>query len=155
MSESPSTTHNADRGIQITRVFAAPRELVFKAWTEPARFAQWFGLRDSTVPPESVAMDLRPGGAWRATMLVGPNRDEIQWKGLYREVAPPERLVFTLSDQPGDEVEVVTVTLTDLGGRTEMVFQQRGGHLPDEGYARAQEGWSAFFERLAEHVAQG
>lgn len=142
-------------GFTITRVFDAPRELVFKAWTEPARFAQWFGLRDSTIPLESVAMDVRPGGGWRATMIAGPERMEIQWKGAYREVVPPERLVFTLSDQPGDEAEVVTVSLTDLGGKTEMVFQQRGGHLTEEGYARAAEGWSAFFERLAEHVAQG
>ena len=143
----------AERGFTITRVFDAPRELVFQAWTEPARFARWFGLRDSVIPLETVAMDLRPGGAWRATMLVGPERHEIQWKGIYLEVTPPERLVFTLSDQPGPEAEVVTVVLQARGRQTEMVFSQRGGHLPDEGYARAQEGWSAFFDRLAELLA--
>ncbi len=155
MTEVPSKAEATERGFTIRRVFDAPRELVFQAWTEPARFAKWFGLRDSTIPLESVAMDVRPGGAWRATMIAGPDRTEIQWKGVYREVVAPERLVFTLSDQPGDDVEVVTIVLTDLGGRTEMVFQQRGGHLTEEGYARAGEGWSAFFERLAEQVAQG
>ena len=147
-----------DAGITITKVFDAPREAVFKAWTEPARFAQWFGLRDSTIPPETVVMDVRPGGAWRATMIVGPERTEIPWRGVYREVVEPERLVFTLSDQPerpGEGVEVVTVTLTDLGGTTEMVFHQGGGNLPEEEYVRAGQGWSTFFERLAEHVAQG
>jgi uncharacterized protein YndB with AHSA1/START domain len=143
-------------GITITRVFDAPRELVFRAWTEPARFAQWFGLRDAVVPVASVVMDVRPGGTWRATMLAGPDRTEIPWRGVYREVVPPERLVFTLSDQPGDDREIVIVTLTDLGdGRTEMVFQQRGGHLSAAQYARAKQGWSTFFERLAEHVAGG
>jgi uncharacterized protein YndB with AHSA1/START domain len=141
-------------GITITRVFDAPRELVFRAWTDPARFAQWFGLHDSTVPLSSVAMDLRPGGAWRATMVVGPDRTEIPWRGVYREVVPPERLVFTLSDQPGDDHEVVTVDLADLGdGRTEMRFRQDGGHLSAEQYAQARRGWLAFFERLAAQLA--
>jgi uncharacterized protein YndB with AHSA1/START domain len=143
-------------GITITRVFDAPRELVFRAWTEPERFARWFGLADSEVPPSTVSMDLRPGGAWRATMFAGPDRREIRWWGVYHEVVPPERLVFTISDQPGDEAEVVTVVLTELGdGKTEMVFHQGGGHLSAEEYPRAKQGWSGFFERMAEHLAEG
>jgi uncharacterized protein YndB with AHSA1/START domain len=99
-----------------------------------------------------VLMDVTPGGAWRATMLAGPGRREIQWKGEYREVAEPERLVFTLSDQPGDEYELVTVILTDLGdGRTEMLFQQRGQMRPEQ-YDRAKEGWGSFFDRIAERL---
>ena len=66
-----------------------------------------------------------------------------------------KRIVLTLSDQPGDEVDVVTVNLTDLGGRTQMDFRQDGGHLTEEGYARAGAGWLAFFERLAEHLTRG
>jgi uncharacterized protein YndB with AHSA1/START domain len=153
MTKADDLTRAAERGISITRVFNAPRELVFQAWTEPARFARWFGGRDSSIPLESIAMDVRPGGAWHALMIAGPDRVEIPWKGVYLEVAPPERLVFTLSDQPGPEAEVVSVVLTDLGGKTQMVFQQRGGHLTDEGYAGAQAGWELFFERLAEVVA--
>ena len=87
-------------------------------------------------------------------MFAGPNRREIQWKGEYREVVEPERLVFTVSDQPGEEAyELITVVLTDLGdGRTEMVFEQRGS-LPPEMYERAKEGWSTFFDRIAERLA--
>jgi len=79
---------------------------------------------------------------------------EIKWKGEYQEVVEPERLVFTVSDQPGDDAfELVTVVLTDLGdGRTEMLLQQRG-HMAPEQYERAGQGWSGFFDRMAEHLA--
>jgi uncharacterized protein YndB with AHSA1/START domain len=144
-------------GLTLTRLFDAPRELVFRAWTEPARFAQWFGGRDATIPLDTVVMDVRPGGAWRATMFAGPDRVEIPWRGQFLEVEPPERLVFTLSDRPGDapndEAELVTVTFADLGGRTEMVMHQSGGHLSPEEYARAGQGWGGFFDYLAELLA--
>ena len=99
-------------------------------------------------------MDVSPGGAWRATMFGGPGRREIHWAGEYHEVAEPERLVFTISDQPeGDRFELVTVVLTDLGdGRTEMRFEQRGHQRPDE-YDRTRQGWGAFFARLGERLA--
>jgi len=141
-------------GITITRVFDAPRERVWQEWTEPERFADWFGGPESEVPPATVSMDVRPGGSWRLTMFADPGRREIRWKGEYREVVEPERLVFTLSDQPEEDAyELVTVVLTDLGdGRTEMLFQQRG-RLPAEVYERAGEGWSMFFDRIAEHLA--
>ena len=68
----------------------------------------------------------------------------------------PERLVFTVSDQPGDDAyELVTVVLNDLGdGRTEMLFEQRGS-LPAEVYEGAKQGWSTFFDRIAERLAGG
>jgi len=141
-------------GITITRVFDAPREQVWKEWTEPERFADWYGGGEAEVPVSAVSMDVREGGRWRATMFAGPGRREIQWKGEYREVVPPERLVFTVSDQPGEDAwELVTVILTDLGdGRTEMHFEQRG-QLPPEVYERAGQGWSTFFDRMAERLA--
>jgi uncharacterized protein YndB with AHSA1/START domain len=144
----------AEDGITITRVFDAPRERVWEEWTEPERFADWFGGPESEVPLTSVSMDVRPGGAWRLTMFAAPGRREIQWKGEYREVVEPERLVFTVSDQPGDDAyELVTVVLMDLGdGRTEMLFRQRG-QLAPETYERAGEGWSGFFDRMAERLA--
>jgi uncharacterized protein YndB with AHSA1/START domain len=142
-------------GISITRVFDAPRERVWKEWTEPERFADWFGGTQSDVPLSSVSMDVRPGGSWRLTMFAEPGRREIQWEGEYREVAPPERLVFTVTDQPGEVAdELVIVDLADLGdGRTEMRFQQRGGGLSAEEYERAAQGWSSFFDRIAERLA--
>jgi len=141
-------------GITITRVFDAPREAVWQEWTEPERFADWFGGTGGEVPLATVSMDVRPGGAWRLTMLAGPERREINWYGEYREVQAPERLAFTLSDQPGDAYELVTVVLSDLGdARTEMLFTQRGGHLRPEEYEQAAQGWGGFFDRMDERLA--
>jgi uncharacterized protein YndB with AHSA1/START domain len=141
-------------GITITRVFDAPRERVWKEWTQPEAFADWFGGSESEVPLSTVAMDVRPGGSWRLTMFADPGRREMQWKGEYREVVEPERLVFTISDQPGEDAyELVTVVLTDLGdARTEMHFEQRG-RLAAEVYEHAKDGWSTFFDRMAERLA--
>jgi uncharacterized protein YndB with AHSA1/START domain len=141
----------ADHGLTITRVFDAPRERVWQEWTEPERFADWYGGSEGEVPVSTVSMDVREGGAWRATMLHGGR--EIQWKGEYREVVPPERLVFTVSDRPGDDAfELVIVDLVDLGdGRTEMRMEQRG-RMSAAQYKRAGEGWGTFFDRLAERL---
>jgi len=105
------------------------------------------------VPLSTVSMDVRPGGALRATMFCGPGRREIRWTGEYREVAEPERLVFTISDQPDEQrSELVIVVLADLGdGRTEMRFQQRGGMSPEQ-YEAAKNGWGKFFARIAERL---
>jgi len=119
---------------------------------EPERFADWYGGGEAEVPVSSVTMDVREGGAWRATMFYGGR--EIQWKGEYQEVVEPERLVFSVSDQPGDDAyELVIVVLTDLGdGRTEMHFQQRG-NMTTEQYERAGSGWSGFLDRMDERLA--
>ena len=145
----------AEYGITMKRVFDAPREHVWKEWTEPERFADWFGGPESEVPLATVSMDVRPGGTWRATMFADPGRREIRWKGEYREVAEPERLVFTVSDQPGEDLyELVIVVLTDLGdGHTEMLFEQRGNLTP-EVYEHAEKGWGGFFDRIAERLAE-
>jgi uncharacterized protein YndB with AHSA1/START domain/ribosomal protein S18 acetylase RimI-like enzyme len=140
-----------DNGFTVTRVFGAPRERVWREWTEPEPFADWFGGTECEVPLSSVSMDVRVGGAWRATMFCGPGRHEIAWTGAYREVDPPARLVFTISDRPdADRYELVIVELTDLGdGRTEMRMQQRG-HMEPEQYERTKHGWGGFFARIDE-----
>ena len=148
----PPRSGTSDYGITVTRVFDAPRERVWKEWTEPERFADWFGGPDSEVPLSTVAMDVRPGGTWKATMYAGSGRHEILWKGEYREVDAPERLVFTVTDRSDDKYEVVSVVLTDLGdGRTEMFFEQHG-HLAPEQYERTERGWGGFFDRMAERL---
>jgi uncharacterized protein YndB with AHSA1/START domain len=143
-----------NEGISVTRVFDAPRERVWREWTEPEPFADWFGGTESEVPLASVSMDVTPGGSWRLTMQAG--RNTIYWRGEYLEVVAPERLVFTVSDQPElDVYELVIVVLTDLGdGRTEMLFEQRG-HMAAEQYKRAESGWSTFFDRIDERLAAG
>ena len=137
-------------GLEITRVFAAPRERVWREWTEPEAFADWYGGTESEVPIETMSMDVREGGSWSATMYAGPDRREMHWRGEYVEVDPPKRLVFTVTDEPEDDArELVTVELEDLGdGRTEMRMQQTGGGLPPEGYERAKQGWGGFFDRM-------
>jgi uncharacterized protein YndB with AHSA1/START domain len=137
-------------GFTTVRVFDAPRERVWREWTEPERFADWYGGAAAEV--SAISFDLREGGRWRATMLFGGH--EIRWKGEFQEIVVPERLVFTVSDQPGeDRYELVIVDLRDLGdGRTEMHFEQRGGMAAAQ-YLRAQRGWGTFFDRLADRLA--
>jgi uncharacterized protein YndB with AHSA1/START domain len=143
----------AEAGLSITRIFDAPRERVWREWTQPEAFADWFGGPQCEVPLESVVMDVRPGGALRLTMLIGSR--EVHWHGEYREVREPERLAFTISDQPGDQADLVTVELRDLGeGRTEMHMEQRG-HMEPEQYEAAKKGWGGFFDRVEERLLLG
>ena len=138
----------AEYGITIRRVFDAPRGRVWQEWSEPERFADWFGGPEAEIPLETITMDVRPGGAWHATMFFGSDRRVIQWKGEYLEVVAPERLVLTFSDGPDEVYELVTVVLNDLGSeRTEMLFEQRG-HMRPEEYDRAKDGWGGFFDRM-------
>jgi uncharacterized protein YndB with AHSA1/START domain len=92
--------------IIVTRVFDAPRERVWRAWTEPAELARWWGKRGWTTPPDSVTMDVRPGGEFSLLSVSDEDGSEMRVDTTYREIVPPERLSF------GE----ATVTLTDLGG---------------------------------------
>lgn len=154
MAEQPSAAPGP-LGLSISRVLEAPRERVWREWTEPDRFADWFGGPEADVPLDTVAMDVRPGGAWRVTMFFGPDGREIRWSGEYREVAPPERLVLTISDRPGGtDPELVVVVLTELDGdRTEMLVEQYGT-LPPATYDAARNGWGVFFDRIAARLAR-
>ena len=141
---------SAERELVIRRTFNAPRELVFRAWTEPQLLAQWSCPRGFSFTEQSG--ELRVGGSFAATMR-SPEGTEHRLRGVYREIVPPERLVFTHwwvdeRGSPGPET-LVTVTLTEHHGRTEMMFHQgifasvaaREGH---------EQGWQSCFERLAE-----
>ena len=140
--------------IEITRAFEAPREAVWREWTEPERFADWYGGPSGQVPLDTVSMDVKPGGKWSLVMYAP--RGEIHWDGEYLEVERPERLVFTVSDQPDvDEYALCTVVLTEIGdGRTEMLFTQTGP-LPPKQIELATRGWGIFFDRIAERLASG
>jgi uncharacterized protein YndB with AHSA1/START domain len=138
-------------GFTVVRTFDAPRQDVWREWTTPEAFADWYGGTAAQVPVETVEMDVRPGGSWRATMHAG--RGTIEWRGEYLEVVEPERLVFTVTDQPGDVYDQCVVELSELDdGRTEMRFTQTGGHMPPEGYERAKQGWGGFWDRMAERL---
>jgi uncharacterized protein YndB with AHSA1/START domain len=135
--------------MRITRVFAAPREVVYDAWTEPEHFAAWWGGSAVTVPAESVSMDVRPGGLWTATMVL-PDGNEMNWIGEYVITDRPEQLVLTLSDGHNQR-EIVTVTLAEVEGGTEMTCIQQGNQAADE-YDRMTQGYSSFFDAMQELV---
>jgi uncharacterized protein YndB with AHSA1/START domain len=150
------SAHSDADGILIVRVFDAPVEEVFKAWTVAERFAQWFGEHGSEIPLDEVSMDPRPGGKWHATMYHGPDRIQIPFAGEFVEVVENERVVLTITvagEDMGPNAELLTADLRDLGdGRTELTFTQRGGNLPADEYSRAMRGSLIFFERLQDQL---
>ena len=150
--EGVVSCHADAEGVTIVRVFNAPREEVFRYFTEAELFATWFGEHGSEIPLDKVSMDARPGGKWHATMIHGPERVHIPFRGEFREVVAPERVVMTITDRPDQEwggVEVLTAVFKDLGdGRTEMNFTQRGGNVSSDEYTRALRGELIFLERL-------
>lgn len=156
---------SAVRDLVIVRVIDAPRSLVFKAWTDAECLARWWGPSGFTTP--FCRVDARPGGAFHYCMRARHGRD--YWgKGAFREVAPPERLVFTdaFVDEAGNPVSpescgvdpewpaetVVTVTLAECGGATVLTLHQT---VPESVARRAGtlQGWREMLERLSENVA--
>jgi uncharacterized protein YndB with AHSA1/START domain len=150
MDAKAPNSANDSRELVIRRTFNAPRALVFRAWTEPQLLAQWSCPRGFTFSENRG--ELRVGGAFFARMR-SPEGTEHRLQGVYREIIPPERLVFSHCwvderGTPGPET-LVTVTLSERDGRTEMSFHQgifaaveaRDGHA---------QGWGSCFERLAE-----
>ena len=148
MAEAPGG--NGSSEIVISWTFEAPREEVWREWTDPERFADWYGGA-ADVPLDTVVMDVRPGGRW--SLVMHAERGTIYWDGEYLEVEETERLVFTVTDEPDEEqYAVCTVVLTETGdGRTDMLFSQIGP-LPPEQLEPAKKGWSSFFERIAERL---
>ena len=112
-------TTPSDREIVSERVFDAPRERAFAAFTDPVLIPEWWGPRGTTTVVDQ--MDVRRGGAWRFVVQGDSDDDENGFRGTYREVTPPERVVqtFEWEGMPG-HVIVETVTFEDLGGRTKV-----------------------------------
>jgi uncharacterized protein YndB with AHSA1/START domain len=112
----------AEREIVISRVFDAPRELVWKAWTEPAQVVQWWGPRGFT--NTMLEMDVRPGGAWRHVMH-GPDGTDYPNKSVFAEVVEPERLVYDHGwDEEGAAPDFrTTVTFEAEGGKTRLTMR--------------------------------
>ncbi|HEY0345164.1 MAG TPA: SRPBCC family protein [Solirubrobacteraceae bacterium] len=111
-------TTPADREIHIERVFDAPRDRVFAVYTDPRLIPEWWGPRDTTTVVDE--MDVRPGGSWRFVMR-SADGSESGFRGVYREVTPPERIVqtFEWEGMPG-HISVETATFEDLGDRTKV-----------------------------------
>src|ERR1051326_2726978 len=107
-SPTMTVTLPSDREIRLTRDFDAPRKLVFEACTKPEHLKHWWGPKDYDVV--LCESDLRPGGAWR-TVQRAPDGNEYAFRGEYREIVPPERIVMTFEFEgfPG-HVAVETIT---------------------------------------------
>jgi uncharacterized protein YndB with AHSA1/START domain len=112
-------TTPGEREIHVERVFDAPRDRVFAAYTDPALVPEWYGPRGMTTVVD--VMDVRAGGAWRF-VLRGADGTETAFRGTYREVTPPERVVQTFEWEglPG-HVSIETAEFVDLGERTRVV----------------------------------
>ena len=120
-SQTFKVTTPSECEITLTRLFDAPRELVFEAMTKPEHVRRWWGNLDERHSMSVCDIDLRPGGTWRWVGR-GP-KGEYAFRGVYREIVPPERLVYTEIFEPmddGGEGSVVTQILTEEGGKTRL-----------------------------------
>jgi uncharacterized protein YndB with AHSA1/START domain len=155
-----------DREVRITRVFDAPRDLVFRAWTDPEQLNRWYAPTGCAIRFEKI--DVRPGGRFHSCITT-PDGHECWCVGEYREVVPPERLVHTMlvADAAGTEMEptavgmdpdwpretVLTVTFEDLGGKTRLTLHQ----TVSEALAKrtgAHPSWLSMLDRLAGQLAK-
>jgi uncharacterized protein YndB with AHSA1/START domain len=146
-------TQPSDREIVMARIFDAPRELVFAAYTDPQHIPHWWGPRNMTTIVDR--MDVRPGGVWRY-IHKGPDGAEFGFNGEYREIVPPERLVstFEFEGMPG-HIVVDTAVFEEQDGKTKVtvtsLFQSRedrDGMLESGMESGANESW----DRLAELI---
>lgn len=155
----------------ITRVVDAPRERVWKVWTEPAHLKQWWGPKGFKV--HTCRVDLRPGGVFHYGMRA-PDGSDMWGRFTYREIVAPERLVFivSFSDDKGGIARhpaspdwplqmLSTVTFTDRGGKTEITVQwspfeatEAERKVFDGGRDSMRQGWTGTFEQLAEYLAR-
>lgn len=137
----------------ITRDITAPRELVFDAITKPEHFAVWFGTAAVEVPQESLSMDVRPGGAFRATMIL-PDGNRIDWAGEYVTVDPPAHLAMTLTDNPGAYAGLpVLFDLEEIEGGTRLTLSQDRADFSDEQVAATIAGYNAFIDEIVHIVS--
>lgn len=170
MTGNPSNEMTAQPFI-ISRTFDAPREQVWKAWTEPAGLSQWFGPRGCTMP--QIKMDAKPGGTCHCCLRT-PEGHEMWGKFLYREVSAPERLVYAqhFSDRAGGVTRhpgsstwplhmLTTVTFAEDNGRTRLTVRWEPLHPADEerrtfdaGHEGMNQGWGGSFDQLAEYLGR-
>jgi uncharacterized protein YndB with AHSA1/START domain len=139
----------AEQQITITRVFDAPRELVFKAWTDPEQVAQWFGPEGFDTPRDSVEIDLRVGGRFNLRMVRGGSGQEYPVRYEIVEFREPELLV--LKSEPMPEVglhhgTVARIELQEEAGKTRMTLTD--GPYTEDGARGASAGWDGAFDKL-------
>jgi uncharacterized protein YndB with AHSA1/START domain len=163
-AETTATQAASENTLVITRLFDAPRELVWKAWTNPENVMRWWGPRNFTSP--TCKVDLRVGGKYLFSMR-SPEGQNYWTTGIYQEIVPMERLVYTdsFADEQGNVVPAthygmssdfpqeaqVTVRFEDHDGKTRMTLTQVG--VPtDENYEYTKAGWNESFDKLADSL---
>lgn len=148
----------------IERVFDAPVERVWEAWTDPEQMKKWWGPKDFTAP--TVEIDLKEGGKYLNSMR-SPDGQEFWSTGVYREVVPMEKLVVTdsFADEQGNVVPgahygmpdfpletELTVTFEDQGGKTKLTLRHAGMPAGEQG-SQAEAGWNESLDKLAASLA--
>lgn len=158
-TRNDSNTNTADREIVVTRVFDAPRELIWKAWTDPKHIAQWWGPRGFTMTIHEL--DLRPGGVWRHT-LHGPDGTKYPTECIFHEIKKPERIAYSLSGGKLDAARItseVTWIFEAQGDKTKltlrMVFSSTEERDHNEKTYRVIEGGTQTLDRFAEYLTKG
>lgn len=145
----------AEHELVITRIINAPRERVFKAWTDPNYITQWWGPHGYTTP--LCEMDVRPGGVFRMHIR-SPEGEIYPIKGFYREVVAPERLVYSDDWDEGFRPSAesnVAVTFTEQDGKTLLTIRPIFGSIEERDAMQQQgliEGWTEGLQRLELHL---
>ena len=148
----PTPAAAAGQEVLITRIFEAPREKVFRAWTDPDEVAAWYGPEHFDTPRERIRIDLRVGGRYELTMVQRGGGAEFAIGYEILELVEPELIVLRSDPMPEAGMHEPTITrveLHDIGGRTRMTLTD--GPYPESGHAEA--GWSAAFDKLAALLA--
>ncbi|SEK39081.1 Uncharacterized conserved protein YndB, AHSA1/START domain [Paenibacillus sp. cl141a] len=163
-------TEQSKQGLLLSRVFNAPRELVFKVWTDPEHFGKWWGPQGFSL--DVIKMDVRPGGMFLGCQK-SPDGSQAMWgKFVYQEVIEPEKLVFvqSFSDEEGNTIrapfnanwplEIMNIiTFEEIDGKTTLTMQ--GGPVNataeelaafDEMAPMVKQGFGGTFDQLAEHL---
>jgi uncharacterized protein YndB with AHSA1/START domain len=152
---SNATTDLERYDVRITRLFDAPREDVFDAWSREERLVRWFGPH--LWPAVSFELDFRPGGAFELCMR-GPNGEEARSRGEYLEILVPERIVMTSRIEHAGVVifEVLqTITFAARGDQTELSLVHHVTRNDDfPGAAGARPGWEETLDRLGGYLAE-
>jgi uncharacterized protein YndB with AHSA1/START domain len=150
----PTPTTAADQQVLITRIFEAPREQVFRAWTDPDQVAAWYGPAHMEAPRERIHIDPRVGGRWELTMVQRGGGAEFSIAYDILEIVEPELLVLRSDPMPQmgmHEPVVVRVEFHDHGAKTRMTLSD-GPYPAGGGHAEA--GWNAAFAKLADSLAR-
>lgn len=159
INRTPSVNGGVKKRLVLTRIFNAPSEIVFRAWTEAAQMKQWWGPHGFTNPV--CEMDVRPGGSLHIDMRA-PDGAVFPMGGIFRIVERPQRLVFTSTAFEDEEIgsrleNLNTVTFRAVDGRTELRLQAdvlQSTPEMDKALDGMEEGWSQSFDKLAAYLAQ-